>query len=211
MHNLLSMKYYSLNRITFIIIVFLGSTGDFLTAQSTSLYVYDDDHSFWFPSGWMPDGNGIHVNPNSTIEPFSGSSCIELKIALNKSSAGWAGVYWLTHDSWKGPGVNIYEELGVTKETPIKLSFRIRGAEGGERVQFKVGGISEGNDSLEFPISSSWKVLSTEWVRYEMDFSNQNLTNVVGGFCVVTNKPRNPRKSIITLYLDKIQFEVISQ
>ena len=201
------MKKKAFNRI-FIFVLIVELLGFKATSFTQTLPVYQEESSFWIPSGWMPDGNNISVNQSSNQNPDAGKKCIEISINLKNLTQGWIGVYWLTHDSWRGPGVNIYQQMNVSTEASIMLTFRVRGKTGGERVQFKVGGISEGNDSIKFPALTKWLTLSSEWRTEKILLTTKDLSNVVGGFCMVSNKPRNPMKDEIVIYLDNIQFEV---
>ena len=88
-----------------------------------------------------------------------------------------------------------------------QLTFWARGEEGGERVQFKVGGVTDGNDSIQFPVETEWIKLDKDWQQYVIDLSGYNLRDLVGGFCWVTNKDHNPGKENIQFYLDDIRYE----
>ena len=176
--------------------------------KTLPIYNNGDTTTLWHPSGWMPKGDGIAVN--SKFQENDDNICVKISFAPKKESKKWVGVYWLV-ENWEGPGINVYEMLGVEKDTPIKLTFRVRGDKGGERVQFKVGGVTDGNDSMEFPVSNPYKTLSTSWESDTLNVSNEDLSNVVGGFCAVTSATQNPKTDVVRFYLDDIKFEVVQK
>jgi len=176
-----------------------------------SFYVYDDAENpkyLWSPSGWMPDGGGIVFTDEVKENCHSGTTCI--KIGFNaQHENNWVGIYWLPEPGqWKGPGINLYEKLQVEQGTPVKLTFWAKGMNGGEQAQFKVGGVADGNDSIPFPAETDYLTLEQEWQQYEIDLSEEDLSNVVGGFCWVTNKAQNPDAKAVWLFLDDIRYEV---
>ena len=180
--------------------------------KRASLPVYEEAENapsyLWQPSGWMPDGQGIALNANFEENCHEGKTCIEIGFNVTQQPQGWGGVYWLANDSWEGPGVNIYDEFGVTAQTPIKLTFWARGKIGGEKAQFKVGGVSKGHDSITLPAATAYLTLSTTWQQYEIDLTKKDLSNVVGGFCWVTDKAHNQGQDEVWLYLDDIRYEL---
>ena len=194
-----------------LIVVFVLFTMLFIisTPVTAQLYVYKDDEVWFLPSGRMPDGEGIFFNPNVAEYCYNEESkqCIKAGFSASDATEGWVGVYWLAKGSFRGPGINVYEELEVKEETPIKLTFWARGEDGGERVNFKVGGVDVGDDSIVFPKETGWITLQKEWKQYEITLLGEDLSNVVGGFCWVTNEDQNPEKQIIWFYLDEIKFE----
>lgn len=202
------MKNFKITNSSIAIAMFTLSFSLEVQAQNKDyLPVYSDGDTnvLWQPSGWMPAGEGISINLSFKD---SNNICIKVGFAPKKEPQRWVGIYWLP-GSWEGPGINVYEFLGVKKDARVKLTFRAKGEEGGERVQFKVGGVTTGNDSIEFAVSTSYKALSQSWESMEIDLSNEDLSNVVGGFCVVTSLAQNPKSSIVKFFLDDIKFEVI--
>lgn len=180
--------------------------------KRTSLPVYEEAENatsyLWQPSGWMPDGQGIALNANFEENCHESKTCIEIGFNISQQPQGWGGVYWLANDSWEGPGVNIYDEFGVNAQTPMKLTFWARGKTGGEKAQFKVGGVSQGHCSITMPAATAYLMLSTAWQKYEIDLSKKDLSNVVGGFCWVTDKAHNQGNDEVWVYLDDIRYEL---
>jgi hypothetical protein len=83
-----------------------------------------------------------------------------------------------------------------------RLTFWSRGEQGGEVVEFKVGGA----DMSPFPGRSTGKItLDTPWVQYEIDLTDADLTNATGLFVWIAVDMDNPDGAVF--YLDDIQFE----
>ena len=173
-------------------------------------YVYDERQSYvsqtWSGTAYMPDGNEIAVNPSYSINPYEGSTCVEVSFS---GKVPWAGTYWLAYGSWgEKPGINISEQLNLLPEDKAEVVFWARGATGREVCEFKVGGVNRGKypDSIQIPVSSGPIELSKDWKRYTIPLGNQkDLENVVGGFCVIFTKAGNPDGCRI--YLDNIYFQ----
>ena len=195
---------------TLIVILTLAVTNSVLAQQDKTLSIYmdsEDGGSLWTPDGWMPNGEGILMNSNFTFEGEEGT-CIETTFTPDLATNGWAGIYWLAGGSWKGPGINVYEYLEVEKDSPFVLTFRARGEKGGETVQFKVGGVTSGNDSVKFAELTKWIKLTTEWEQFEIDLSKKDVSNLVGAFCWVSSKVRNRKKEHVVFYIDDILLKV---
>jgi exo-beta-1,3-glucanase (GH17 family) len=169
------------------------------------LIVYKDagspENSFQ-PSGFMGDTDCIKLDEACKDNPRSGDTCT--KITYKPSgffSEGWSGIYWqFPLNNWGDyPG---YRASGINK-----LSFWVRGGEGGERAEFKSGGISSGKvykDSFG-PVSTGAIKLTSEWQKITISLEKKDTTSLIGGFCWVTNRIENSKGC--TVYLDDIQFE----
>ena len=166
--------------------------------------VYDDlsPVSHFIPSGWMGDLEAIDFNPGCQTKPHSGKTCIKISYESRWLSYSWAGIYWqYPENNWGDlPG---YHFRGVHR-----LTFWARGEKGGERSEFKTGGIvSAGKryrDSLALQTTGVME-LTKDWQKYTILIPEGNLDCVISGFCWVTNYPSNPEGVVI--YLDDIQFE----
>ncbi len=172
---------------------------------------YVDVSTAFTPSGWLGCGmEGVDFDEGWSIEPYSGDTSIRIKYYpdFNDSTRiNWAGIYWLYPDGNWGDYPDGRNLTGATR-----LSFWARGDEGGERAEFRVGGISGQHDypdsissSALQPISTGIVVLSNTWKQYSLNLTGLNLSHVVGGFCWITNENQNPVGS--TIYLDDIRFE----
>jgi len=165
------------------------------------------------PAGWMSGGDnpanfiGLQASPDDC---HTGADCIRFTY---RTGGGWGGVYWWppacgesgTGEAWdkirKGTcGVNVLEagNLGAVN----RLTFWVRGDQGGEIVEFKVGGV----DVLPTPGRSLGKVtLKPTWEQYEIDLENLDLTNAIGLFLWVAADDTNPHGAVF--HLDDVQFE----
>jgi exo-beta-1,3-glucanase (GH17 family) len=160
-------------------------------------------NNHFIPSGWMGDTTAIQLSECNRSNPHNGEMATKIRCSFSRSDS-WSGVYWLANGSWEGPGINIYEIIGLY---PIRLTFWARGMKGGEVVKFKIGGAGPGDDSIRFPPETNWIPLNIEWTQYTINLTNQNLSNIVGGFCFVTSGEKNPGRDEINILIDDIKFE----
>lgn len=143
-----------------------------------AFYVYFDDYcggNHFIPSGWMGDIADIGFFGNCTHEVFSGVSCNEIVYAASGSpETAWAGVYWQYPENNWGDKGNGYNLAGATV-----LTFAAKGKIGGERVEFKMGGINRNPyRNPSFPYQDSCDLLSTgiitlsnSWQEYAIDLA----------------------------------------
>lgn len=191
----------------------LGATGatfvSYVSAQTRPARTIDAPFlmaSYFYPSGWMGDGewgkknlNVIAQHRSSNRAHDTDNACI--RIEYRPGSRGWAGVYW------QYPDGNWGEFPGTRVRDANSISFWARGESGGELVEFKAGGI-RGNglpyqDSFEKtngPVS-----LTDQWVRYEIDLRECDLSHILGAFCCVFTKEGNPQGLVI--FVDDIRYE----
>ena len=153
----------------------------------------------FYPDGFMGDFSSIQLDYHSTVNPYEGESCIKIGYSAN-GSKGWAGIYWLyPNNNWgkQATGRNL---VGASK-----LTFYARGEHGGEKAEFKIGGVTgKYEDSINPPKAIS-VVLTDTWQEYIINLNDLDLSNVFGGFCWVTNSAQNPKGCII--YLDMIEYK----
>ncbi|MCX5696408.1 MAG: InlB B-repeat-containing protein [Candidatus Omnitrophica bacterium] len=153
----------------------------------------------YIPSGYMGDTGHIVMDDKFPQDnPSLGSRCI--KFIYNGTD--WAGVYWQSPpNNWGnlGPGLDLSDFS--------RIRFWARGENGGEKIEFKIGGIK---DTAGHLLESADKSLGVEilkkgWNEYVYNLSDQNLTDVKEGFCWVASAANNPGGCIF--YLDKIRYE----
>lgn len=200
---------------------FLTSTFTVITAGGDTnlawpFYVYQDAYypgNHFVPSGWMGDASlgteYIEFDDKSTeTSPYAGASCIKISYK-EQSSNKWAGIYWQEPESNWGTLPDVGYDLTGAK----KLTFWARGAKGGEKGEFKIGGIGYDPekkkviapypDSLVPALGTGEIILSTSWTQYSINFSTtHNLTHVIGGFCWVSEDKNAP-----TVYIDEVKYE----
>lgn len=153
----------------------------------------------FYPDGFMGDFNSIHLNYHSSMNPFEGGSCVEIKYSAD-GPKGWAGIYWLyPNNNWgnQASGRNL---VGANK-----LTFHARGERGGEKAEFKIGGVTGKYEDSVNPPKTILVILTSEWKEYTITLNDLDLSNVFGGFCWVTNTAQNPKGC--TIYLDKIEYK----
>lgn len=167
------------------------------------LYIYEDygaSSNAFTPAGWMGDVSDITFDDNFKLDSER-SNVTEIKYQPTGSNQ-WSGIYW-----WNPPDSNFGAmDGGFDISCATKLTFWARGKNGGERGEFKVGGIKgQYSDSLQPAVSTGPIVLTSDWVQYSIDLRGKDLTHIIGSFVWVTNKPSNPDGA--TIYLDEIRFE----
>lgn len=156
-----------------------------------------DMTSLFYPDGFMGNIPSITLEPNSSDNPFTGPTCIKIEYS-GVGRPGWAGIYWLyPNDNW-GIFPNGRDLSGAEV-----LSFMARGAVGGERAEFKLGGIKGDYQDSFYPEKGIFVDLSADWVEYTIDLRGRDLSNVFGGFCWGSTSS-NPNGCVV--YLDEIVF-----
>lgn len=156
------------------------------------------DH--YSPSGYMGDVKDIQMDTNYRGAPHDGETCIRVIYSGKKSSGeGWAGVYWLDPPNNWGKNPGGYDLTGAGQ-----LSFWARGEEGGERIEFKMGGI-ENKYKDTAKRSSGIIELTQNWGKYTIGLSGLDLTRIIGGFVWVIKQEDHPNGC--KFYLDNILYE----
>jgi len=150
----------------------------------------------------MGDWSDIDFDDNFKLDPDPSRSSVIQITYMPKGTNQWAGIYW-----WDPPGGNWGNmDGGFDLSCATKLTFWARGEKGGEKAEFKVGGLKGAyQDSLQPARSTGPIVLTERWTKYTLDLSGRDLSHIIGGFIWVTNKPSNPNGA--TIYLDDIRFE----
>ena len=161
-------------------------------------YTSGKDH--FIPSGWMGDYGDITLDENWQENPHSGETCIKITYSAKATQGNrWAGIYWQNPANNWGTVDGGFDLTGASK-----LTFWARGEKGGEKAEFKVGGIrNRYSDSAVAGLGPV--VLSKEWRKYEIDLKGKDMSYIIGGFCWVTNQVSNPEGC--TFYLDDIKYE----
>ncbi|HOY31071.1 MAG TPA: hypothetical protein PKW80_04245 [Bacteroidales bacterium] len=174
-------------------------------------YVYHDGGSalnHFYPTGFMGDVGDLALD-QFCQEPYYGESCIKVTylskgLGPNECSyqpCKWSGIYWLvTPDFWGKQNLNKGYDLNAWHS----LTFAAR-ANRNTQVEFKVAGIDEPyGDSQKVPVEILAS-LTTKWKEYTIDLRDADLTNIIGGFCIVTNMNMNPTP--VDIYIDEIRYE----
>jgi hypothetical protein len=170
---------------------------------SCPFYVYQDwgaDVNHFVPEGWMGDTSDIKLDENYKLDPER-PNVIQIAYEPN-GPLQWSGVYW-----WDPPGSFFGDQDGgFDLSCAKKLTLWARGEKGGEKAEFKVGGLKgKYSDSLQPAKSSGPIILTNKWVQYTIDLTGKDLSHIIGGFIWVTNKQSNQYGAVI--YIDDIKFE----
>jgi hypothetical protein len=162
-----------------------------LFSQSTSVVPYKITDEF-IPSGYM--GDKVKFIKNSTTNPLSGETCIE--ISYTAGNELWGGLFWQKPaNNWcQKPGVNL------SKNGFTKLTFWARGSKGNEEIKFIAG--HDCGDSFN---KEKFIKLENIWQQYFFDLRDSDLSNITGafGFSIDSKAQSGP----VTFYLDDVQFE----
>jgi hypothetical protein len=163
--------------------------------------------SVFTPSGWMGDAQEgrkyvqlTEVSPKD--EPWRERPRGKiLNFTTQPGPQGWVGV------GWQYPEGNWGQHPGVSLKGAKKLTFWAAGSQGGEVLEFKIGGIRDKtkgfSDSVE--VSLPQEPLLREGQRYEISLQGENLSNVIMGFVWISTSKSNPRP--ISFYLSDVRFE----
>jgi len=148
---------------------------------------------YFFPSGWMGDGEyGQRYITFIRIQGY-------IKITYRLGPKGCAGIYW------QFPEGNWGEQPGRNLSGAQKLIFLAKGETGNEIIEFKAGGIRGHQYQDSFEKSLGRIKLSQIWKQYEINLTNQNLSNVIGAFAWIATKDANPHG--LTFYIMNIYYE----
>jgi hypothetical protein len=190
----------------FIVFFMLSGVSESVTikqAEDMPFYVYENNNSqknHFIPSGWMGDYGAVKVNQACRDNPYSGDTCIEIVYSgeLTQGS-GWVGVFWQNPENNWGS-----TDGGFNLSDAKKLSLWARGEEGGEMLEFKIGGITG-----KFPDSDTIGIgpikLTREWKEYVIDLTATELFYISGGFVFAASRMDNPDGFVV--YLDEIRYE----
>ena len=186
---------------------------DKLDLCNYSFYVYKDYKSgcnHFVPSGWMGDDSSITFKDNWKSDVHSGKSCIKIKFKAGNDN--WAGIYWQNpENNWCDIKNGGYDISGA-----VKVTFQAKGENGGENIEFFVGGIGRDNSTGEpkecYPdsmtkTSTGYITLTGTWTEHTIDLTSEDLSYVIGGFGWVTSSSRNPNSTSTTFYLDEIKYD----
>jgi len=169
--------------------------------ENMPFYVYSDYLSrsnHFYPTGWMGDYSDIQIEEACTENPYSGSTCIKVIYSAQSKQKYWAGVYWQNPPNNWG-----MMDGGFNLTRANKLVFWARGERGGERVQFKMGGIA-GYYPDSAVATSGILTLTENWQRYEIDLKGKDLSYISGGFVFVVKAEAGYNPEGCTFYLDEI-------
>lgn len=158
------------------------------------VYSESGEQGPWVPSGYMGDTGSISMDDSCTDNPHSGKQC--LKVVFNKAD-GWGGVFWQDPANDWGD-----KEGGVNLTGAKKLTFWVRGKNGGEKVKFSFGGLKDKPYS-DTANGEKEVTLTKEWQQVTIDLAGKDLSRIKSGFVWVLAGQGAP----VEFYLDDIVYE----
>ncbi len=205
----------------------VGYLAGAMDRYSHSFDVFNDvnDAGNHFPAlAMMPAGaENVWIDVCCTNRPHRGASCIEC--GMRRGADHWAGFYFLNgvmdgEERYPRQNWGDVEGAGFDLRGTLQVSFYARGAQGGERVEFFVGGVGWSVDyrgrsiAPEAPYPDSFPKVSTgfirltdHWQKYTIDLKGYDLSYVIGGFGWVVDMYRNRGHDEVCFYLDDIRWE----
>ncbi|MFN8589294.1 MAG: glycoside hydrolase family 2 TIM barrel-domain containing protein [Candidatus Eisenbacteria bacterium] len=147
------------------------------------------------PSGWMGDHTSLTMDARSTGQPHAGATCVKFSYARLE---GWCGVAWQDPPNDWGRLPGGYDLSGATR-----LSFWVRGAQGGERVKFGFGMIGADQKYGDTAKGEREVTLSREWTRVEIPAKGRDLRRIKTGFWWSLGGQGVP----VTFWIDDVKWE----
>lgn len=169
----------------------------------------------------IPGANSAaSINGSFANSPHSGATSIRCEFR-NTTGDNFAGFYFLNGILPSGafaPQLNFgtVPNAGINLTSATALTFWARGENGGERIEFFMGGVGRnpvtGDAVAPFPDSTpvvrTPVTLSAQWRQFRIDLAGRDLSYVLGGFGWISNATNNPQGAVF--YLDDIQYELSS-
>ncbi len=162
--------------------------------------------------------NGSYVD--TTGNSRAGATVI--RCVFRRSGNNYGGFYFqngVLPNTAKAPLHNwgTYPNAGINLSGAVALKFSARGKNGGEKIEFFIGGVGRNpvsgaalepypDSSPRHPRISTIFTLARTWQEFTIDLTGLNLNYVLGGFAWVANAPNNPNGA--EFYLDKIYYEL---
>ena len=187
--------------------------------------VYDDvssggNHFVVFTK--LPDDRApVDINGSWAEDPFAGATAIRCEFR-NVPGHDFGGFYFMNGVLPKGvevplPNFGQHPDAGIDLSGATALRFRARGAEGGERVEFFMGGVGRNAETGQpladapYPDSSHRHprvgtvfTLTRDWREFTIDLTGLDLSYVLGGFGWVAKSSQNPGGAVF--FLDSIDY-----
>ncbi|MEE8153764.1 MAG: hypothetical protein V3T53_02260 [Phycisphaerales bacterium] len=176
--------------------------------------------------------NAVTIDPTSTENPHSGVTSVKCTFQ-NVTETNWGGWYFMNgilEGAQTAPKPNwgdhccacatceecIECNAGIDLTGATTLSFWARGQQGGEKIEFFLGGVGRDpesgkklapcpDSSPRHPKLATVFELTAQWQKITIDVSALDLSYVLGGFAWVANALNNPNGAVF--YLDDIQYD----
>jgi hypothetical protein len=169
----------------------------------------------------IPDENAlVSITGSSTDNPHAGATAIRCE--FQPGGVNFGGFYFqngILPAGASAPEFNFgtAPNAGIDLTGATTLSFWARGQQGGEKIEFFMGGVGRnpvtGQPIAPFPDSSprvpgigTITMLTTTWQKFTIDLTGKSLNYTLGGFGWVASVNGNPNGAVF--YLDDIQYEL---
>ncbi|GHU64413.1 hypothetical protein AGMMS49983_10090 [Clostridia bacterium] len=183
------------------------------------LYVYKDfayGANYYTQKAWMGDNSHFVPAMKEDAEGYQGVTGVLCEIDL--PTHAWGGYLFVNGVLPAGetlPQPDFGEhDAGLDLTGATALTFYAKGENGGERVEFFMGGLGRNESGAAiapYPdtdrVSLGYVTLSKEWERFEIPLDGADLTRIACGFGWVTNDRNNPGASSLHFSLDEIRYE----
>ena len=161
-----------------------------------TLYADNVKETPYVPSGWMGNTTAIKMDLKNAEQPHSGETCIRVDYGV---ADNWGGVLWQSPpNDWDGKKPGGFNLTGATE-----LEFWVRGAEGGEAVDFVLG-VIEGDAPYRDTTKGELKNvrLTTQWQKLRIPLDGRDLTRIKTGFGWSMAGQGKP----VAFYIDDIRY-----
>jgi len=197
------MKFFALLIILTLLTMPLYAEVEEKPLESMPFSVYTEStarSNHFMPSGWMGDFASIKIEYNCQDKPRSGKTCIKITYSSEPTQgAGWVGVFWQNPENNWGT-----KDGGFNLSNAKKLTIWARGAKGGEKMEFKVGGITGSYPDSDM-IGIGPLEVTDKWQKFTIDLTMLDLSYISGGFVWAASRMDNPDGAVV--YLDDIMYE----
>lgn len=160
-----------------------------------TVYNEGETQKTFIASGYMGNTKDIEMDLNCQDNPHQGKTCIKVQY---KSTSEWGGVLWQSPpDDWTGKLPGGLDFTGATQ-----LEFWVRGAQGGEKVNFLIGAIGGTQlyrDSAKVALDDA--ELSSEWEKKTISLKDKDLSRIKTAFGWSLEGQADP----VTFYIDNIR------
>lgn len=176
------------------------------------------------PDGGAPvEMNGSYPLPSPSGQHQTGATVIRCRF-FPIGGYDYAGYYFQNGALFTGqltpsPNFGTVPNAGVNLGGAVRLSFWAKGEQGGEKIEFFMGGVGRDavtgmpyantpypDSALRTPAVGTLTALTTSWQKFSILLNGVNLQYVLGGFGWVAGRSLNP--SGATFYLEDVQYEL---
>ena len=158
------------------------------------------------------NGGGIYLMNGALINgsplPYFG----EQQLQIPNNQGGMDTIAFVDSSAVASSANRSFHGMDLTGAT--KLVFYARGEDGGEAIEFFVGGVGrppyaqQHPDSMaREPVAGTLTTLNKTWTRYEIDLTGKDLSDIKGALGWYAEAKHNAR-ALTTFYLDDVYFEL---